>query len=56
MLQSNRQVISNEMFNLLRERKNILTPDEREIVKDSLYCNEENKNDIIIERYKHIYF
>ena len=47
--------INNEVVDLLRERKRLLTDDEKDIVKISLYCNDENAREIIIQRYG-IYF
>jgi len=44
------EILSNEITHLLSERKRPLTPDEKDIVKKSLYCNRQNKNDIIITR------
>ena len=47
--------INNEVVDLLRERKRLLTDDEKDIVEKSLYCNDENAREIIIQRYG-IYF
>jgi hypothetical protein len=49
------QELSDETAQLLSERKRPLTVDEKNIVKQSLCCNRENINDIIIQRYG-IYF
>jgi hypothetical protein len=47
--------LNNEVLDLLSERKRPLTVDEKNIVKQSLSCNRDNINEIIIQRYG-VYF